>query len=287
MTTYSRFCYKLLGEYIKPFKKYFLDLKTDLHEAGIRFTLDEYLSMAVFTAGLVFVVENIALALIFGLLTGNPISALLIGFTLSSAFAGGIFFFFYTYPTVLKSKIADEIDKLLPFAVSYMSAIAAGKTQPLYIFKSIADFSEYGEVARAAKNIVRNVEMFGMNFSDAVKREALRTPSKNLKEVLWGINTTLASGGDLRTFLHEKADVLMNNYRREIRKYSQRLSFFIEIYLTLIIAGSIFFIVLTSIMAATSGFQIVSIQSFVVFVFLPVISIIFLILVKTKSPLGG
>ena len=287
MTTYSRFCYQLVGDYIKPIKNYFLDLRDDLHAARMKFTLDEYLSMAVFTSVLVFVMEMIGMSVIFGILFGNPIPALLMATTLSMGFSGAIFFFFYVYPSTVKSKIAENIDNLLPFATSYMSAIAAGKTQPIFLFKSIADFGEYNEISKAAKTIVRNVEMFGMNFSEAVKREALRTPSKNFRELLWGINTTLSSGGDLRSFLKEKTDELMAEYRRTIKRYSQRLSFLIEIYLTLIISGSIFFIVLTSIMATTEGFGIVSIQSLVVFLFLPMISIIFLILIKTKSPTGA
>lgn len=287
MTSYSRFCYTILGEYIKPIRKYFFDLKNELQEAGFHYTLDEYLSMAIFTSILVFVVETILLSFIFGIITKNVISAILLAFALSSGFSGIIFFLFYSYPTVIKSKISEEIDRILPFATSYMSAIAAGKTRPILLFKGISKFKDYGAISKAASNIVRNVEMFGMNFADATKREALRTPSKNFREVLWGINTTLASGGDLKSFLREKANTLMGNYRREIRRYSQRLSLFIEIYLTLIITGSIFFIVLTSIMASTGGFEVVTIQSFLVFLFLPIVSIMFLILIKTKSPLGG
>ncbi|MCD6381766.1 MAG: hypothetical protein J7L43_02195, partial [Candidatus Aenigmarchaeota archaeon] len=70
MTTYSRFCYQLIGDYIKPIKKYFLDLRDDLHAARMKFTLDEYLSMAVFTSILVFVMEMIGMSVIFGILFG-------------------------------------------------------------------------------------------------------------------------------------------------------------------------------------------------------------------------
>ena len=287
MTTYSRFCYQMLSDYVKLIRRYFLDLKSDLQAAGMNFTLDEYLSMTLFTSLMVFVVENIIMAFIFGILTKDVISSLILGFTFSSAFAGVIFFLFYTYPSVLKGKKADEIDRLLPFAVSYMASIAAGNPQPVYLFKTISEFGEYGEVSKEAKDIVRNVEMFGMNFSDAVKREALRTPSRTFKEVLWGLLTAIESGASIESFLSQKANELMADYRRRVKRYSQLLSMLIQIYLTLIITGSIFFIVLTSIMASTAGFSIVAIQSFIVFIFLPFISIIFLILIKTKSPTGG
>jgi hypothetical protein len=76
----------------------------------------------------------------------------------------------------------------------------------------------------------------------------------------------------------------MAEYRRKIRKYSQDLSLFTEIYLTLIITGSIFFTVLTSLMASTAGLEIVLIQAMIAFLFLPLISITFLILMKLRSP---
>ena len=77
----------------------------------------------------------------------------------------------------------------------------------------------------------------------------------------------------------------MTEYRRRIRKFSQDLSLIVEIYLTLIITGSIFFIVLSSIISAISpGLETVSIQSFVVFILLPFLSIAFIVLIKTISP---
>jgi hypothetical protein len=78
----------------------------------------------------------------------------------------------------------------------------------------------------------------------------------------------------------------MADYQRKIRKFSQDLSLYIEIYLTLIITGSIFFIILSSIIAVLSaGLETVVIQSFIIFVLLPIFSIMFIVLIKSLSPL--
>ncbi len=283
MTSYSRFCYHIFGEYLAPLRKYFLDVREDLQLAGLNFTLDEYLSMAIFTSLLTFAIENIVFSFMFGLFLPVPV-AMLLSLLLAMSFSGTVFFLFYSYPVTLAKKRGEEIDKVLPFAVSYMSAIASGKVSPYYLFRTLADFKEYGIVAEECRNIARNIKMFGMNVSDAIKREAMRTPSKNFRELLWGINTTLTTGGDIRLYLQEKANTLMAEYRRKIRKYSQDLSLFTEIYLTLIITGSIFFTVLTSLMAATAGLEIVLIQAMIAFLFLPLISSVFLILMKIRSP---
>ena len=282
-TSYSRFCYHFFGEYLKPLRKYFLDIREDLQLAGLNFTLDEYLSMAVFTSLLAFMVEDILFSFIFGLFLPVPL-AIVLGLLLAVSLSGTIFFLFYSYPLTLAKKRGEEIDKVLPFAVSYMSAIASGKISPYYLFRTLAEFKEYGVVAKECGNIARSIEMFGMNVTDAIKQEAMRTPSKNFRELLWGINTMILTGGNLRSYLQERADALMAEYRRRIRKYSQDLSLFTEIYLTLIITGSIFFTVLTSLMATTGGLEIVMIQAMIAFLFLPLVSTLFLILMKLRSP---
>ena len=77
----------------------------------------------------------------------------------------------------------------------------------------------------------------------------------------------------------------MNDYRRRIRKYSQDLSLYVEMYLTLIITGSIFFIVLSSIISSISaGLGTIVIQSLIVFIMLPLISVGFIFLIRAANP---
>ncbi|MCD6092500.1 MAG: type II secretion system F family protein [Candidatus Aenigmarchaeota archaeon] len=284
MTTYSRLCYQFFGDSIKPLRKYFLDMKKDLQKAGMNFTLDEYLSMAVFTSVIMFLSETVILSFIFGLFFA-PLIAVSLSITLSLSLSGLVFFLFYSYPMAVSKGRGESIDKVLPFAVSYLSAIASGNVSPYYLFKTISRFKEYGEISKESGSIARNIKIFGMNFSDAIKREATRTPSKNFRELLYGINTIITSGADLRSFLKNKADLLIDDYRRRIRKYSQDLSVIVEIYLTLIIVGSIFFIVLTSIMGSAGGGGTIGVQSFIVFILLPLTSIGFIVIMKFKSPM--
>lgn len=284
MTSYSRFCFRILGETVAPMRKYFLDIKTDLQTAGMSFTLDEYVSMALLTSIILFISETAALSFIFGLFF-NIFVSIALSFTLSFSMSVMLFFIFYSYPKTVSHGRAEQIDQVLPFAVSYMSAIASGNTPPYYMFKTISKIGDYGEVSREAGSIASNMKMFGMNFSDSIKRESSRTPSKNFKEILWGINTTISSGGNVKTYLREKSDLLIDEYRRKIRKYSQDLSMLVEIYLTVIIVGSIFFIVLTSIMGGEGGLSMIMIQSFIVFVFLPLMSMGFIVLIKLRSPI--
>lgn len=284
MMNYVGTSHKFFGSVSKTIKPYFLDIRGDMQRANIGYTLEEYISTALFTTTITFFTECILLAFIFGMIV-NPLIAVFLSLTLSITISGFLFFLFYTYPATKARNRENKIEKVLPFSVSYMSAVASARSSPIALFKTIAKFKEYGEISEEATNITRDVELFGMTFSSALKKQAKRTPSKEMRELLWGINGVIASGSDLIMYLRGKSEEFMNDYRRRIRKYSQELSLITEIYLTLIITGSIFFIVLSSIISAISpGLEAVSIQGFIVFILLPVVSIAFIVLIKSIAP---
>jgi len=286
MINYVNLCYKFFGNTSKSIRGYFLDIREDLQKANINYTLDEYISTSLFTTAVTFVIECILMAFIFGILLHNIFSSIFLSLTLSLSISGVLIFLFFSYPSTVANSCGSNIKKILPFTVSYMATVASARLPPITIFRTLSKFKEYGELAKEAENIVRSVDVFGMTFSAAIKKQAKTTPSQEFKDILWGINTVISSGGDLSTFLKQKSDGLMNDYKRRIRKYSQDLSLYVEIYLTLIITGSIFFIVLSSVIASIStDLGTIVLQSFVVFILLPLVSIGFIVILKSMSPI--
>ena len=283
---YVELSYRLFGGVVRHVKPNFLDIKEELRKANISYTLEEYLSIALFTTAVTFVIEATMLSFIFGLLV-SPTIAVILALTLSMTISGVLFFLFYSYPTTASKSRGNKIKKVLPFSVSYMATIARSNVPPITIFKTLSEFKEYGELSKEAENIVRDVEFFGMTTSAAIKKQAKITPSKEFRDLLYGINTMITSGGNLGSYLKDKANELMGDYRRRIRKYSQDLSLYVEMYLTLIITGSIFFIVLSSIISTISaGLGTIMVQTFVVFALLPLLSIRFIILIRATAPTG-
>jgi len=283
--SYVDLSYRFFGNIGRATKPYFADVKDDLQKAGMSYTLEEYLSVAFFTVALTFVLETVLLSFAFGLLV-EPMLAVLLSLILSMGISGFLFFIFYSYPLATSKSRENKIKKVLPFASSYLTTLSSSKAPPITMFKTLSRFKEYGEIAKESQDIVNSVELFGLSISDAISKQAKISPSKDLRDLLWGINSIINSGGDITSFLHSKSEEFMAEYRRKIRKFSQDLSLYVEIYLTLIITGSIFFIVLSSIIATFSaGLETVVIQTFVVFLLLPALSIIFIIMVKSISPL--
>ncbi|MBI4018071.1 MAG: type II secretion system F family protein [Candidatus Aenigmarchaeota archaeon] len=285
MPSYSGIAFKTFGSLSKSLKGYFIDLQDDLQKAGIKYTLEEYLSIALMTIFVTFFMETALFAFIFGLLGFPTVTAAFLGLTLSSTLSGLVMFLFYSYPVTISKTRGSKITKVLPFAVSYLATMSSSRLPPVAAFRTLAKFEEYGEVSKESREIVQNIEVFGMTFSNAIRRQARRTPSLELRDLFWGIDNVTSSGGNLTEYLEQKAETLMSDYRRKIRKYSQDLSLFMEVYLTLIITGSIFFIILSSIVAALSGgLGTIAIQTFIVFILIPLISLGFILLIKSISP---
>ena len=126
-----------------------------------------------------------------------------------------------------------------------------------------------------------------MDLLGAIRKTASRTPSEELKELLWGLESILTSGSNVENYLREKSRLFIAEYRRRLEKYSDTLSLFIEVYLTVVLVGSVFFIIMTSLMSIIGGGSntfMVFLQFLVVFGILPVVSIGFIVLLKVVSP---
>lgn len=277
--------YNFFGGISRSIKNNFLDVEEDLNRADINYTVEEYIAISLFITTVNFFVEVILFTFIFALFT-DVFTAMLLGLTLGSVVSSLLFLLFYTYPSTIAKSRANRIRKLLPIASAYMATISSSKLPVIHIFRTLGKFKEYGEISNEARSIVNDVDLLGMSLSTALKRRARKTPSREFSELLWGINTINAAGGDMTVYLKEKTEELMNDYRRRIRKYAQDLSVYIEIYMTLIITGSIFFIVLSSTISMISGdIGTVVLQTFVVLVVLPLVSIAFMLIAKGISPL--
>ena len=201
------------------------------------------------------------------------------------------FLFFYMYPSIVVNRRRANIDFTLPFATLYLATISGSNAPVNTLFKVLADFKDYGEISREAHEINKNIEVFGMSTTEALKRASEKSPSEEFKELLWGINTTLSSGGNLSRYLHEKSIEFMQDYRRKMSEYARNMSTLLEVYVTIIIVGSIFFIVISSLMSAfglgTSFVELIIISQFlVIFIGLPIISLGFIFLLKKISPMS-
>ena len=286
--SYKKFSYRTVYPQIEKYMESFESINFDLKKAGMKVSLPEYISMAIMTSIIVFIIE-FPFMLIITLFIPNfsIIMGILFSFSLSIVFSISIFFFFYIYPSMTANGRKRKIDFALPFATLYLATASRSNAPPKTMFKILSKFEEYGELNKEAREITKNIDIFGMSTLEAIKKAADKSPSEEFKELLWGIDTTISTGGNLSRYLHGKARTYIEQYKRMMKDYSKKVSTLLEIYVTLIVVGSIFFIVISSMMSAFgSGMidMIVIVQFFVIFFGLPVISIAFIIVLKYLSP---
>jgi flagellar protein FlaJ len=274
---------RMFGGIIDPYLDYFDPLEFKIKSAQIKLSLEEYLSISMLSSLLSFVITMLFCSFFVTIFTAQAIFSYTLSIIIAFLAAGVSFLLFYWYPSMKAKSLQTHIEQDLPFAVASMTAAASSGTHPMEIFKMLT--ARKGAVGEDSNRIYRDVKMFGTDISSALAKVANRTPSMTWSELLWGMVSVITTGGDLYNYLSEKTVVSMQQYRRTLDTYSNQINFYTEIYITLIIVGTLFFIVLSSVMSPLVGGDILLVQTFLVFFFVPITSMGFIILLKGLSPL--
>lgn len=289
MTFYTKLGMRMFGPLSENIIPYFSELKSDIKKARLKTSLQEYFSNAILTSALIFAFEMPLLSFIFSLYFQNFLFGFISSFT-TTAFLTVIFFFaFINYPKIILRERAKKIESDLPFASIYISSIAGSKLPLDKVFEIFSKYSHYEDIRDEITSITKDTEIFGMDINTALERAVERTPSNNLKELFWGIVSMSKTGGDLYVYIKEKTKTFVAEYRRRIFEFSHQVAMVIEIYLTSIVIGTIFFTILTSVMGgiSTSGVSnLIVLQFLLITVFLPLISVAFILMIKAMQP-GG
>jgi flagellar protein FlaJ len=273
---------KLFKDLVLPYVDYFESLKSSLKKADMRASVEEYLSLVLFCGLVVFVVSMIFFMLLLPLVIQDFAYIYTLGIVISFSATGIAILLGYYYPSLQARTIKSEIEKSLPFAASYMTTSASSGINPVEVFKMLA--LRGGRIGEDANRIYTNITSLGMDMAAALQKAASRTPSNSFADLLWGMASVITSGGDIEAYLKGKTRTYMNQYRRSLEDYAKQISLYTEIYITLIIVGSLLFIVLIAVVSPLVGGSVLFIQTFLVFFMVPLVSLAFIVLLKAISP---
>jgi len=280
----------IIKEILLPF---FKDVDKELRKAGIKKDLYEYLKDVL--------IYSIIISLSFGIV------GFLIGFAIIYILRKpGIFFItfilfivfsligflisillFRIYPSMLISSRAKKIENSLYLATIYMATIASSGANPLAIFELLSKYKEFKEISKESEDIVRMVKVLGLDLPTALHIKASNSPSKEWKELLEGIRSIIVEGGNLERFLYEKARQYIQDFKRKLLEYTNTMQVILEIYITMIIIGVIFILVLTTLLGSIMGGNVEAIkqiQLFLIVALLPLGTIMFILIIKAISP---
>jgi flagellar protein FlaJ len=281
--------YKFIGDKTERVLPLFKDLDLNLQKSGLRVSFKAYVSLIVFTA---FLLSLTALAII-------P-SILFLGFRLplTPAFmfgVGGSLFAcafsiigFYIYPVYRADKVKRELEDELPFTTGYMAILSSAGVSPEKTFYSLSNLSPPLAISNEAKNIVRNINLFGLDIISALEETSRLTPSKRFREMLEGLISTIHSGGNLASYLREKSTQYMKLKRISLRKFSDTLSILSEFYVALLVTGPLLFVIMLAVMSMLGGSLGILgpdiLLNILTYIGIPLGSIMFLIILDAVSP---
>lgn len=237
----------------KSFPLFAKNSKQQLRMADIKMLSQTYLNTMVLAILLVFCGSG-AIVVIVGKIISLPLlTAALFGVAIGAALAIFTGILMALYPTLVVKKRSHQIKNELPFAIIHMATIAGSGAEPMALFRLLLNAGEYKGLESDIKRIVNYVNLFGYDISTALKSVASTTPSKEWKDVLTGITTTIESGGSLKSYLKSMADGTMNSYRLERKKYVETLATYSDIYTAILIAAPLLFIVTLAIINILGG----------------------------------
>ncbi len=173
-----------------------------------------------------------------------------------------------------------EINMLLSDSVSFMYALSVGGLNQLEILRAMARAEDtYGEVAREFQSIIRETQYFGTDYRNAIRSQAMTTPSGELSQFLTDMLSIVNSGGDMEGFLADKKEKHMRTSKQEQEQTLETLELFGEMYMTLSLFPLLLIIILVIMSMLGNARQILIFGT--VYALIPLTGVGFLVLVST------
>ena len=196
---------------------------------------------------------------------------------------------FYFYPTYRADSLKRDLEDELPFTTGYMSILAGAGVPPDFIWRSLAQIDSSLSISNVARTVVRDVELFGFDVISALETTSKRTPSERFKEMLEGFISVVYSGGNLVKYLRDRSQQYMKLKQIALKRFSDTLGVLAEFYVTLMVAGSLIFVVMLAVMSMLGGGGFGPLDSrlmlqLLTYIGLPIGSVVFLVILDMVSP---
>lgn len=254
VTKPQAFAFQLIGEKTARFFPIFKDLDVNLRRSGMKTSFRAYVSLAILASLLAPILLLILIPVVLIFLLHLPLVPCLLFGAGTGLLAGALTLIgFYTYPIYRADNLKRRLENGLPFTTGYMAILAGADMSPDHIFRSLAQIGAPLAVSDEARNIVRDVELFGFDMLSALESASSRTPSSRFKGLLEGFIATVHSGGSLGKYLTDKSRQFMKLRRIALNRLSDTFGVLAEFYVTVLVAGPLILVVMLSVMAMLGG----------------------------------
>jgi flagellar protein FlaJ len=305
MNSFERFCFNLLGKKMKAKRESYVTLRNDLLSARFKTPFEVYLSTAYVSS----IIVGLSAAIVIGVITwvfqlptlitykgavpeflvGLSAYSLVIGTIIITIFSllvfGGLtYLVFILYPGLEAGNRRRNIDASLPYAINYITSMSTAGITPAEVFRLLGSSTIYGQSAVEARYIAREIDIFGRDLIDSLRLVSSSTPSRRMKEFLQGTMASVSSGGNITEYFRTKAEQYALENRQTQKMFLETLALVSESYVTAMVAGTLFLIILQSIMSVLSGDNKPMFLYAIIYIMIPLGSVMFVIMISSMTP---
>jgi len=167
---------------------------------------------------------------------------------------------------------------------------------PEEIFKSLAEAeaARKSVIAEESRMLIRDVAVFGKDILSALAENARKAPSRDFADALWGVSSTIRTGGDLSEYLEAQARNAFAKRRIVIRRFIDNLALLGEFFISVFVAAPLIFVVLLIVMAILggtmpliAGLNTVMVLQLLTYVYLPFMAAFMVLLIDLIQPKEG
>ena len=241
------FAYNLLGKRLESLFPQFQDLHAQMKKGGIRITYKAYVSFMFLISIIAFGASLTLSLMMLPFLMQVPFFSPT-NFVLSFLLAGLTFIMTliltYAYPGMKASNRKLPIENNMPYISSFFALLSSSNVPPSTIFQAVTRIDTLKEVRQEFSNIVRDVEIFGTDLMNSILENAKYSPNAKLREMLIGYVATVRTGGDPTEYLRIQTENITKERMSKLDVMLESLSAMAEIYIMVIVAMPLLFIVL-------------------------------------------
>jgi flagellar protein FlaJ len=305
MNSFERFCFNLLGKKMKAKRDDYVTLRNDILSARFKTPFEVYLSTAYVSS----IIVGLSAAAVIGVVSwifqlptlvkyNGEVPEILVGLSAYSLIIGTVFItifsllvfggltylVFMLYPGLEAGNRRRNIDASLPYAINYITSMSTAGITPAEVFRLLGSSTIYGQSAVEARYISREIDIFGRDLIDSLRLVSASTPSRRMKEFLQGTMASVSSGGNITEYFRTKAEQYALENRQTQKMFLETLALVSESYVTAMVAGTLFLIILQSIMSVLSGDNKPMFLYAIIYIMIPLGSVMFVIMISSMTP---
>jgi archaeal flagellar protein FlaJ len=184
-------------------------------------------------------------------------------------------------------KQSKKIEKELPFFVTLVSLLATSGFGPYTILQKIKGISLLPTIQAESIKILKRIDMLGVDPLTALSEAKDKPSSRALGEFLGGYVSAIQSGGNVINYLKTKMQSSFERFESLEKQSVEKINGIVHAWLTMQIVILAVFIMMAAIGSNSMGIDSTNAGNsqppYVLLSFAPVMSIVFMILVKNMA----